>query len=353
MAGMTSKERVLCAVRREEVDRIPVDVELTYDMRDRMLEHYGLTDDEDLFRMFGRDFRRVHSRFVGPKRYTPEGEESDAFGVASGGPTYADTLGYRPFADAETVGDIDRHEWPDPNWWDFTTIEEQCDRHIDYAITGGEWAPFFCQACNMTGIGRFLELMLEAPDVAESIMSHIVDLYVANTRRYFEAANGKIDIFFVGDDYGGKNGMLMSPDMWRRLIKPQLARLYELAEEYGVLMMQHSCGSIRPVIGDMIGMGLSILDPVQIAAADMQPDALKAEFGDRLTFHGAVNTESTLPFGTPDEVFEETRYLMRTLGGQGGGYIVCGSQYLQDDIPIENVEAMYRAAGSYQPESLL
>ena len=345
---MTSKERVLRAVRREETDRVPVDVELTGEMQKILLAHFGLADAEDLFRLFGRDFRRVGTRYVGPKRYAPDGRDADMFGVVSGGPTYADTLGWHPFAHAETVAEIERHEWPTVEWFDYSEIEAACDRHRDFAVTGGEWAPFFCTACHMTGIGRFLEMMLEAPDVAEAILSHLVDFYVASSRRHFEAARGKIDIFFMGDDYGGKNGLLMSPQMWRRLIRPQIARLYAVANEYDVIMMQHSCGSIRPVIGDMIDLGLKILDPVQIAAAHMAPEELKAEFGDRLTFHGGVNTEATLPFGTPEEVYEETKYLMSVLG-RDGGYVVCGSQYLQDDIPVENAIAMYRAAGSIDP----
>jgi uroporphyrinogen decarboxylase len=347
---MTSKERVLRTIGREETDRFPVDVELTNDMRDKLLAHFGLTIDIELFELFGRDFRRVDSVYVGPTRYTPEGEQSDVFGVASGGATYADTIGYRPLAKAETVADVEAHEWPDPDWWDHTVLPDECAKVAEYAITGGSWSPFFCQACNMVGIGRFLEMMLDAPDVAEAILTHIVDLYEVQSRCALEASQGGIDIFFAGDDYGGKNGMLMSPALWRKLIKPQLARLYALADEYDVCMMQHSCGSIRPIIGDMIDLGLKVLDPVQIAAADMEPEALKAEFGDRLTFHGGVNTESTLPFGTPDEVEAETLHLMSTLGADGG-YIVCGSQYLQDDIPVENAIAMYRAAGSIHPDS--
>ena len=347
MPSMTSKERVMRAVQREEVDRLPVDVELTGEMETILLKHFGFTDVEDLFQLLGRDFRRVGGEFVGPKRYGPDGEPADPFGVVSGGPTYADTIGYRPFAHAETVEQIEAHEWPDPSWWTFDTIEDQCDAVMSYAVTGGEWSPFFCQACNMTGIGRFLEMMLELSDVAEAILRHIVDLYVVNTRRALEASNGKIDIFFAGDDYGGKTGMLMSPALWCRLIKPQVKRLYDISKEYDVLMMQHSCGSIRPIIGDLIELGLHILDPVQIAAADMGPEGLKRDFGKSLAFHGGVNTESTLPFGTPDEVFDETRWLMRTLGSDGG-YVVCASQYLQDDIPVENALAMYRAAGTWK-----
>jgi uroporphyrinogen decarboxylase len=346
---MTSKERVLRAIQGKDTDRVPVDVGLTTEMRDKLLEHFAFETDADLYRIFGGDFRGVHASYIGPQRFTPEGELADAFGVAGGGPTYADSIGYRPMARVETVAEVDAFDWPDPEWWDHSAIEEQCLENAEYAITGGEWSPFFCAACNMTGIGRFLEIMLELPDVAEAIMSHIVDLYVASTRRDLEAGDGRIDIFFMGDDYGGKNGLLMSPSLWRKLIKPQLARLYSLASEYDVIMMQHCCGGIRPVIGDMIKLGLQVLDPVQIAAAEMEPEGLKAEFGDRLTFHGGVNTEATLPFGTADEVYEETTYLMNTLG-RGGGYIVCGSQHLQNDIPVENVIAMYRAAGSYDPD---
>ena len=344
-ARLTSKERVLRALRREETDRVPVDVELTGEMRDILLHHYGFTNDEEIFRMFGRDFRRVGSRSIRPKLYTTDGRECDCWGVAGDQGTYADHLNYRPLAKVETVAEVERHPWPDPDWWDHSAIEADCDKCAGYAITGGDWAPFFCTACHMTGIGRFLELMLVAPDVAESIMSHIVDLMVVQTRRDLEASKGKIDIFFMGDDYGGKNGMLMSPEMWRRLIKPQLARLYALADEFGTLMAMHSCGSIRPIIPDMIELGLDILDPIQVAAARMDPAELKAEFGDKIMFHGGVNTEYVLPFGTPDEVYAETRHLMDTLGA-GGGYVVCGSQYLQRDIPVDNVVAMYRAAGS-------
>ena len=351
MTEMTSKERVLRAVERQETDRVPVDVELTFDMNDLLLSHFGLSDPEEIFRMFGRDFRRVNAEYRGSERFAPTGEPADVFGVVSGGPTYADTLGIRPFAHSETVDEIEAHEWPNPDWWDHSDIKNQCDRYSFFAVTGGDWSPFFCQACNMTGIGRFLEIMLELPDVAEAILRRIVDVYVENSRRSLEAARGKIDILFVGDDYGGKNGLLMSPALWRKLIRPQVERIYSLGAEYDVLVMQHSCGSIRPIIGDLIDLGLHILDPVQIAAADMAPQELKDEFGDRLSFHGGVNTEETLPFGTPSDVYEETKWLMSTLGS-GGGYIVCGSQYLQTDIPVDNMIAMYQAAGSYHPESL-
>jgi len=137
--------------------------------------------------------------------------------------------------------------------------------------------------------------------------------------------------------------MLLSPELWRKHIKPYSEQLIRPFKDMGLKTFYHSCGSIVPVIEDFIEMGLDILDPIQPKAEGMNPEALKSRFGDRLAFHGGVDEQELLPRGTVDEVRNEVHRLIDILGQQGG-YIICAAHAIQPDTPMENILAMYEAA---------
>ena len=137
--------------------------------------------------------------------------------------------------------------------------------------------------------------------------------------------------------------MLLSPELWRKHIKPYSEQLIRPFKDMGLKTFYHSCGSIVPVIEDFIEMGLDILDPIQPKAEGMNPEALKSRFGDRLAFHGGVDEQELLPRGTADEVRNEVHRLIDILGQQGG-YIICAAHAIQPDTPMENILAMYEAA---------
>jgi uroporphyrinogen decarboxylase len=185
--------------------------------------------------------------------------------------------------------------------------------------------------------------------MAEYIFQRITDFYLEYLRRTLEAAGGGIDIVMMGDDFGTQKGLFMSPDMWRRFLRPGLKAFIDLGREYGCKVAHHSCGSIKPIIPDLIQCGLDILNPVQPDVHDMDRRELKRRFGDRLSFHGSISIQRTLPFGTPDDVRSEVQERMASLA-PGGGFIFCTAHNIQADTPTENIVALfeaYRTLGRY------
>jgi uroporphyrinogen decarboxylase len=139
---------------------------------------------------------------------------------------------------------------------------------------------------------------------------------------------------------------MMSLGMWRRFVRPHVERIYGLARRHGLKVMQHSCGSVCAFLPDLIECGLNILEPVQVRAKGMDPRELALQFGGRLAFHGSIDTQQTLPFGTPGDVRREVRERIETFKPYGG-FTIAPSQHLMPEIPTENIVAMYEAAWEY------
>ena len=140
---------------------------------------------------------------------------------------------------------------------------------------------------------------------------------------------------------------MISQEMWRKYVRPCHARLIEVAKNHGLKVMYHCDGAIYPLVPELIDLGIDLLNPVQADAKGMEPPRLKAEFGDRLAFHGGIDINHTLPQGTPDQVRAEVRDRVLNLG-RGGGYIMCSSHHIQPDTPVENVLAMYELPLRYR-----
>ena len=159
-----------------------------------------------------------------------------------------------------------------------------------------------------------------------------------------ELSLGSMDaVVTIGDDVGTQRGMMMSRSLWRKVISPYLRKLIAVFHDLGVKVMYHSCGSIIPIIDDLIGNGVDILEPIQTGAEGMDAGALKEKFGKRLSFHGGVDEQDLLPHGSPQCIRQEVERLGKTLG-RDGGYILMAAHAFQPDIPCENVVAMYEAA---------
>jgi uroporphyrinogen decarboxylase len=175
--------------------------------------------------------------------------------------------------------------------------------------------------------------------MAHFIMDRFTDFYLGYFDRMLTAAGGRIDILRQADDLGTQRGPFFSPQMFRTFVKPRTAKLVDLAHSHGVKFMFHSCGAIRPLIEDLIEIGVDILDPLQAAAEGMEPQDLKDSYGDRLCLHGGICTQYLLPRGSPDEVRAEVRRRIEVLG-DGGGYILAPCHILQLDVPTANIVAM-------------
>ncbi len=168
----------------------------------------------------------------------------------------------------------------------------------------------------------------------------MTDMYLELNEKCFSQLKGKIDVWYFGNDFGSQDGLLLGPDMWHEFFFESIKKLTELAHSHGLKVMMHSCGGIFEIIPSLIEAGIEILDPIQITARGMESKLLVEKFGGMIVFHGGIDTQQILPYGTVNEVKAHSKKVASELN-QKGGYIFCGSQILGPDIPVENIVAMY------------
>ncbi|MDD1651235.1 MAG: uroporphyrinogen decarboxylase family protein, partial [Methylococcaceae bacterium] len=185
------------------------------------------------------------------------------------------------------------------------------------------------------------------PEVMEAAVRRIEEFTLEFSRRSMEAGRGLADIYFYGDDFATQRGMMISPAHWRRFLKPTYRKIFALAKGMGYRVWFHSCGTFRPVLGDLVDCGMDVWETVQAHLPGNEPESLKRDFGKHITFYGAISTQHTLPEGTTDQVRSEVRERIRVLG-EGGGYI-CGSDHgIMPDVPIDNVLALIDEARRFR-----
>ena len=337
----TSKQRVLAAFNHELPDRVPAwcgaSVEFWEDAK-----HQLDLDDEALRLRFRDDFRRVFARYVGPDEPLthPHATYRTVFGIERHGMGYGQPLEY-PLADA-AVKDIHDYPWPDPDWMDVSHIKAEAESYDNqYAILGGDWSPFFHDATDLVGMENLFVKMYEDPPFVDALIGHIVDYYAAVSQRIFDDAAGAIDIFFIGNDFGSQIGPLMSPELFGRFILPHLRRLADLGHAYGLIVQLHCCGGFAPLIPLMIDAGIQGLHTIQPSCRGMDLPTLKAEFGHKVLFNGAIDSHHVLIRGTPDSVRSETRKVLDIMM-PGSGYVAGASHdTILPETPLENVLAMF------------
>jgi len=356
---MDARQRVALALDHKEPDRVPIDYWATSSVNARLLDHFGFSTQEQLLEHFDVDFRYIDGpEYVGPEPEVHEdGSVDDHWGVprvrvetGSGEHTsvYREVIDF-PLRSARSVEEIrDYAKWPSPDWFDYDGVGAQ----VAAARRTGKVVVFMGDRMNrcaqlkpamyLRGIDQILLDVALAPDIAEHLFRRITDFYLEYARRTFGAADGGIDIFMMGDDFGTQKGLFMSPEMWRRFLRPGFQAFVDLGRRYGSKVAHHSCGSIKPIIPELIECGLDILNPVQPDVRDMDRRELKGRFGDRLCFHGSISIQRTLPFGTPDEVRNEVRERFESLA-PGGGFIFCTAHNIQADTPTENIVALFEA----------
>lgn len=353
---MNSRERVLAAASRQRTDRPPTSLRCTPEAWASLREYLHVETNEDVLDALDVDVRWIYLPFIGPKERSaiPLGSEgTDFWGchirkAKNDFNTYYEFYDF-PLADARSVEDVDRHSWPELDWWDYSAIApaiRTANRKEPRAIL------FFCGGTFETpwylrGFERFLMDLYDQPEIAAAICTRVEEYYRKRAFRVLDAAPGMVDIIGSGGDIGSERGMILNPVLWREHIKPFTGGLITTFKKMGLKTFYHSCGSIVPVIDDLIELGLDILDPLQVTAAGMNPEAIAAGFGTRLSFNGAIDEVRLLPHSTPDEIYRETTRIIDILG-QHGGFIVSPSHQVQGDTPPENIVAVFEAARDYR-----
>ncbi len=353
---MTPKERVRAAIEHRSPDRVPVEFCARNEVVEKLRERLGLASEASLEERLGVDLRGAGPRFLldaAPLCYadptvevTEDGIHRDIWGVGfkanqTSCGFYMD-LASSPLRSAASIADLDAHRWPTADWWDYSTIADQALAQRDYWI-GSHSRGIFEISWFMRGFEEFMTDLACDPDMADAVMDRVQAYLMDKARRILEAGAGHIDMMEYNDDVGAQDGMLIAPDTWRRCLKPRMAEFIRMCKGYGVAIRYHSCGSIRPIIPDLIEIGVDVLNPVQALAAGMDPMELKAVFGDKLTFNGGIDTQGLLPYATEAEVRKATRELIEVVG-KDGGLILAPSHVFQDDVPVENIVAVYETA---------
>lgn len=334
---MTDKEWIWQTIKHRQTFSIPYNF-LFCPPAEKIAEaHYGKDLPESL---------ALPIRMTGPKCGKPLYASPDEFGATvkdEFGVTWSTSRIDRgaPIGPCLTEPSLSGYVFPDPLLAGrFSGLDEWCaqqEQHFRVIWAGALWE----QATFMRGMENILLDIALHRAFVEALLERLTE-YTLETVRAL-AGRYPFEAIAISDDYGTQKGMLISPNDWRRLIKPCLAKIYALAKKHGLAVFHHSCGHIVPIIGDLIDLGLDILHPIQPEAMDIL--FLKRQFGNRLTFCGGIPTQTLLVRGTPGEVRHAVRKLKRQMG-EDGGYILEPGITLQADVPLENMTAMIDEARS-------
>ncbi|MFI4911911.1 MAG: uroporphyrinogen decarboxylase family protein [Sedimentisphaeraceae bacterium JB056] len=361
---MTSRERFLAAVNHKQPDRAPIDY-LASPQADRAIkDYYGIKTEAELLDIIGSDFYYLSCRDISQNESSlpfyrglcagviNDNERVCPFGIKWQRGAYdskfaVDDAIESPLKNAQTEKDILDYQWPKISDFDFSGFNEEIEANKERVIIGGFWSGILGDCYRMHGFENFLLNIAMNPTMIKTLINRMTDFYLELNNHLFEQFKGRIDVWFFGNDLGSQAALLFSPQMLSEFFIPGFKKLADNAKSYGLKVMMHSCGAISEIIPLLIEASVDIIDPVQVTATGMDPQKLKSELGDKITFHGGIDTQQLLPYGTPQQVKMEAKRILDIMT-PGGGYIYAPSQILGPDIPAENVAAMYSVFNTFR-----
>jgi uroporphyrinogen decarboxylase len=348
---MNSKERVRNALQRRPVDRVPVFMWFHPATAQRLADVLDIRA-AHVVEAMGNDVRQTWVN----NNYAMEGITH-----ACDGDWHVDYWGIKwvkegpfnqiagmPLAQAGEE-DILRYQFPTQRLEDLLQQMEPLRAVEDDLFIGCDISPCVFEMYNrLRGMENALLDLAARPRLAEEMFARAADWSIVlgeqACRRF------RLDWLWTGDDVAGQRALMMSPQTWRALVKPHLARVFALGSAHGLPVAYHCCGALRPIIPDLLEIGMQVLNPVQCNCPGMDPLELKEEFGRALTFMGGVDTQGVLPQGTADEVRRATARLIDGMTADGGGYILAASHTVPPETPDENIFALYEVAGISRAE---
>lgn len=352
---MTSKERILAAIDGSIPDRVPCSYYATDTVTQNLIKHLKVSNLRQLIDKLHIDMFNIRG-FIDPVWKGPFPKEKNL-----GDGITQNYLGWRMkkvktdlgfeefhcdhiFANAQTPDDIEKFEWPKVDWFDFSNMPEQIRQYDELALMALS-ASVFQHPTMVRGLDNFLCDMLVNPPMAEFLMDKYTDFYLAYYDRMFTVCPGMITVMKISDDIGMQDRLLIRTEEFKTFVKPRIKKLVDMAHSHNVKVMFHSCGSILEFIDDLIEIGVDILDPIQVRAKNMNPADIKQKFGSRICLHGAVDIQWTLPKGSIEDVQTEVQERIDVLG-KGGKYIIAPCHALQQDVPMENIVALYETVAN-------
>lgn len=335
---LTRKDRMRRALQHETVDRLPTQINYTQAMGRLLVDHLGVTP-EGLPDRLDNHFLRVDISYE--RRFSEDGRiEYDWWGVGFDTRQEGYFTAVNPLAKTR---DLDAFPWPDPHASHLLdraaeTIQQDGGKHF---IAPNLGFVLFERAWTLRGLDTLLLEMALDPAYVEELLERITQIQLVLIQRYLDLG---VDGGYFGDDYGAQKNLLFSPRMWRKMIKPRLARMFAPFREAGLPVIMHSDGQIGDILPDLIEIGLTAYNPVQPEVTDHA--RLIDTFGRRLAYYGGISTQTILPHGSPEDVGRAVADCVATLAPDNTGLLLAPSHRLMTDIPMENLVAMLEAFAS-------
>ena len=338
---MKPRDVILAQIHHCETDPVPYTLPFEENVGDRLDTFYGGDQWRDRLQTFIKGTGVVDTMRREPT--DREGYHRDPYGSVW-------RLDRRPFH-LESPGLIapsfEDYRWPQPE--EFFADEERvaeartfCEEAKgEFFLTAGLGWGLFETSWGIRGFENVMMDVIAAPDFYAELLDRITDQFLAYVD-FTCRSLPDVDAIMFGDDWGNQRGVMMGPERWRSFFKPRYARIYEAVHARGKLVISHCCGSVVDIMPDIIDIGLDVLESVQPEARGMRPYELKRKWGDQITFWGGLGSQSTIPFGTPEEIQAEVRRLRGEMG-RGGGYILAPAKALQPETPTENAVAVVEA----------
>jgi uroporphyrinogen decarboxylase len=330
---MTSRERVWASIRHQQPDRVPYYLSFTQPAASKLRAHYGVTD---LDTFLDNDMVRFSTRRPGLMQEVRPGVSRDEFGVVWNRTVDRD-IGF-PENPPITGRSLEGYVFPDPHDPIRTAgLQEFIEKHPQRFLIISYGFTFFERGWVLRGMPELLMDMLEAPEWVDELFDALLAFHLTALQ---ELLTYDVQGVLFGDDWGQQQGLIFSPRLWRRFIKPRMAQLIGAVKETGRAAMIHSCGKVQELFPELIEIGLDVFNPFQPDVMDVYE--IKRQYGDRLAFYGGMSVQRTLPQGTVQEVRAEAQRLMQEIG-RDGGFIIGPSHHMPGDIPLENMLAFIDA----------
>jgi uroporphyrinogen decarboxylase len=343
---MTSKERVRAALRREPADRVPIFMWFHPVTARRLAKLFDVPRSR-VGEVMGNDVRQawVNNNFAMEGIVHERQGEShvDYWGIRWVKAGDFNQIAHFPLAQSTREELLD-YRFPVDHMDALLEQMTPLMAHAEHDFIGVDVSPcVFEMYWRLRGMEPGLTDLASDVDLASTMLGRCADFAVALSQAALDRF--EVDWLWTGDDVAGQQSMMMSPQCWRDLVKPHMARSVEVGVKKGLPVAYHSCGALGPIIPDLIEIGITVLNPIQCNCPGMDAADLKKEFGDALTFMGGVDTQYLLPNGSPEEVRRATQRLLEVMTSDGGGYILAASHTVPPETPFNNLFAMYEVAG--------
>jgi uroporphyrinogen decarboxylase len=358
---MNSQDRIRFMVSHQEPDKVPAHINATKWVVEKLKNSLQVKTDKELLKALYidvYDMRGIDLHSGTVPEYT--GPENEFFPQDWGGGInsfwklrefenktsagWTMEMGSAPLTNALSIKECENYPWPDNNWFDYSGLRKGLEEWKEFSVmaTG---ASVFQHATFIRGMDSLMMDMMTDPEMANYILDKVYNFYYEYYRRMFEEAGDLIDVFALADDLGMQKTLLIGPEQFDEYVAPRLKSMAELAHSYNIKLLLHTCGNVEELIPRFIELGVDILDPVQ--PESMNPLVIKEKFGAKICLRGGISVQNIMSGGTVEEVRDETKRIIEALK-PGGGYILSpGHPVLQDDVPVENIIAMYQTGYKY------